>query len=357
MPLTTLFYRRILVAAFTLLLASAGAASAKDSLAVTVTPPESDTVAVVNNGQANGTIQLFYTVNASQFQTGFFAAFDLDWVITQGRQSTNYGSGVTFALVQDQQGGHVDLTASPDSFTLTHAGQSGESTIYIHITPDKDGNPPPSADGTDLLGNLKLVAGSAVSSVTNIQVHIRLVHPSSCLRVYNFVTDQDFNLGILETTSVNVGTAGAKKGLVVSSSPGQYSNNVLVANACTTAKTFDLGIGLDPSFSINATGNPVGAYSGAGAFDTSNFGNLLVGPKTNYGQALCLPNVTVAPGSSLLATVHTEVTKNAPATSLPADGTFDFAAALLAVPNSGCAGALLPEAPAATEFTLPFTVN
>ena len=359
MPLSMISVRarRTLAALFTVLLASAGTASAKDSLAVTVTPPQSDTVAVVNNGQATGTIQLFYTVNASQFATGFFAAFDLDWIVAQGRQATNYGAGLAFTLVQDQQGGHVSLGAAPDSFTLTQAGQSGESTIYVHITPDKDGNAPPSADGTDLVGNLKLVAGSAVSSVTNIQVHILLVHPSSCLRVYNFVTDQDFSLGILETAEVKVGTVGAKKGLVVSSNPGQFSNNVLIANACTSAKTFDLGVGLDPSFSINATGNPVAAYSAAGEYDTSNFGDVFVGPKTNYGQALCLPNVTVAPASSLLVTVHSEVTKNVPGTTLPADRTFDFAAALFATPNAGCNGALLTDAPAAMGFTLPFTLN
>jgi hypothetical protein len=297
-------------------------------------------------------------VNASQFATGFFAAFDLEWLITAGRQPTNYGSsGVPFELRQDQEGGHVELWPDPNAFTLTHAGQQGTSTVYITIVNDKDGNPPPSVDGTDLVGNLKLDAGSAVGSVTNVQVHIRLVHPSSCLSVYTFVTDQEFT-GILSTTNVKVGESGAKKDKVVSSNPGQFSDNVLIVNACGADQTFDLKVDPDPSFVINSNGNPVVAYTAAGEFDTSTFGALFGGTSTNHQQNLCLQNVTVPFGATLLVTVHSEVQKDALASTLPADSSFDFAAALFETVNGGCAGSLNSlAAPNAATFVLPFTIN
>ena len=55
------------------------------------------------------------------------------------------------------------------------------------------------ADRTTLVGNLKLDAGSKVGSVTSVQVHILLAHPTACLKVFNFVTDQDMQIGVLDT--------------------------------------------------------------------------------------------------------------------------------------------------------------
>jgi hypothetical protein len=337
-----------------------GQAWAKDALAVTVTP-NSGNVVVVNNGQAAGTIQLFYSVEASQFPLGLFTTFDLNWVVTAGRQATNYGPGVSFDLVQDQQGGNVDLVPSPAAFLLTQAGNSGTSTVTVYITNDKNGNPPSNEDGTDLVGNLKLDAGSKVGSVTNIQVHIRLVHPSSCLHVYNFVTDQDFSMGILDSTDLNVPTHGNNAGKVVSSRPGQFSDNVLVANVCSSDAAFDLRVVLDSSFSTNPSGNPGNAvftYSGAGTFDTSNFGTLMSGVGTGQQQNLCLQNVTVPAGASFLVTVHSKVKDSWPVTSLPADSIFDFAAALYQDVNAGCTGTLNSLAgTGVAAFTLPFSIN
>ena len=351
---------RTLVLLATLLASASGTAWAKDSLAVSVASATGSPV-VVNNGQAVGTIQLFYTVNASQFTTGVFATFDLNWVLNQGSPATNYGSGVTFSLVQDQQGGHVKLVPNASSFLLTAAGQSGTSLVTVFIANDKDGNPPPSVDGTDLVGNLKLDAGPKVGSVTNIQVHIRLVHPSNCVKLYTFVTDQDFNLGILSTTNLNVPSRGANAGKVTSSQPGQFSTNLLIANVCAADHAFDLRVGLDSSFSTNPAGNPgnaVFAYSASGEFDTSTFGALLSGIGTANQQNLCLQNVTVPAGSSFLVTVHSKVKDSWPQSSLPADGSFDFYAALYQSVNAGCTGTLDGLAsPNPATFTLPFTVN
>jgi hypothetical protein len=340
---------------------AAGTAWAKDSMDVTVTNATGAPV-IVNNGQAVGTIQLFYTVNANAFTLGQFATFDLNWITSEGSgKATEYGTGQAFTLIQDQQGGYVDLVPSPDAFTLTATGQSGTSHVTIYITTDKAGHLPSTDDGTDLVGNLKLDAGSKVGTVTNIQVHIRLVHPTACLKVYNFVTDQDFNLGILNTSSLKVPTNGAKAGKVVSSQPGQFSDNVLIANTCATAHSFDLRIGLDASFSTNPSDNPGNAvvtYTAAGEFDTTTFSTLTTADGTAKGQNLCLQNVTVPAGTSFLATVHSKVRNDWPQTSLPADGSFDFAASVYQNVNAGCTGSVHSDAtPNPATFTLPFTIK
>jgi len=335
---------------------AAGNAWAKDSLAVSVA--NATGAVVVNNGQAVGTIQLFYTVNANAFTVGQFATFDVNWVTSAGSgQATNYGTGLTFSLEQDQQGGNVDLVPAPASFLLTATGQSGKSTVTVYITPDKAGLLP-DADGTDLVGNLKLDATSKVGSVTSIQVHIRLVHPTDCVKVYNFVTDQDFNLGVLSTTSLNVPKNGRNAGKVTSSQPGQFSDNVLIVNTCADAQSFHLGIGLDSSFSINSNGNPVKTYTASGAFDVDNFEDMMTGSGAPNGQNLCLQNVTVPGNASFLATVHAKVNDSWPQTSLPADGSFDFAASVYPSVNAGCTGPLHSYAtPNPATFTLPFTIK
>ena len=334
-----------------------GNAWAKDSMAVSVSNATGSPL-IVNNGQAVGTIQVFYTVNASAFSIGEFASFDVNWVTSAGSgKATDYSGGITFTLSQDQQGGYVDLLPSPNTFALTTTGQNGVSRITVYISPDKDGNLPPTVDGTDLVGNLKLDAGSKVGTVTNIQVHIRLVHPTDCLKVYNFVTDQDFNLGILDSTSLNVPKNGAKAGKVTSSQPGQFSDNVLVVNTCGSDQSFDLRIGLDSSFTTNGA-NAVKTYNAAGEFDSSNFNTILSGTGTPKGQSLCLQNVTVAAGTSFLATAHSKITDNWPQTSLPADGTFDFAASLYEQVNASCSGSLHSLAsPNPAAFVLPFTIK
>lgn len=358
--LTTVRYA---VVALALVASMTGVAFAKDNVVVSAKPGVGPVPVIVNNGQAVGTIQLFYTVNASEFPVGQFATFTLDWNVTSpgGKQATQYGSGYTFSLEQDQQGGHVDLVPSPDSFLLTSAGQTGQSTITVFIGNDKDGNPPSNVDGTELVGNLKLDAGSKVGTVSNIQVHIRLVHSTNCIRVFNFVTDQDFNIGILDAANVGAIKNGPNAGNVNSSQPGQFSDNVLVANVCATPHSFDLKVMLDPNFSTNPVNNPGNAvfvYTGAGAFDLSSYGALLGQAKVGYQQNLCLQNLTVAPDSSLLMTVHSKLVDGLTTATLPADKKFRFEASLYQNINQNCSGPIDALAtPNPASFVLPFTVN
>jgi hypothetical protein len=293
---------------------------------------------------------------------GAFATFDVNWLLSQDPpKPTDYGSGQTFSLTQDQQGGHVDLVPSPETFRLTAAGQSGSSKVTVYTAPDKAGNLPASADGTDLVGNLKLDAGSKVGTVTNIQVHIRLVHPTGCVKAYTFVTDQDYSMGILSTTSLKVGTNGPKAGKVISSTPGQFSDNVLIVNTCAIDQSFDLGIGLDSSFSTSPSDNPGNAvvtYTAAGEFDSTTFNPIMAASGTARGQNLCLQNVTVPAGTTLLATVHSKVKDNWPQAYLPLDGSFDFTASVYQNVNAGCSLPLDSQvSPNPATFVLPFTIR
>jgi hypothetical protein len=352
---------RYMAAAAAVITAMTGIASASDSVRVSISNA-TGAPSIVNNGKAVGTIQLFYTVNATEFTPGEFASFDLDWQTVLGKRATNYGAGLTFTIAQKQQGGYVDLVPSPDSFFLTGPGQTGTSRITVYIGNNKDGQAPSNLDGTDLVGNLTLDAGSDVSTVSNIQVHIRLVHPTSCIKVYNFVTDQDFSVGILSTTDLNSPARGANAGKVNSSQPGQFSDNVLVANVCGTSHSFDLRITLDGNFSTNPVNNPgnaVFAYSGSGEFDPATAATLVTpGGGVGYQQNLCLGGLSIAPNSSLLVTVHSQIKNDVLVTSLPEDRTFRFAAGLYQPASPACSGpadALASPNPA--SFALPFTVN
>lgn len=275
-----------------------------------------------------------------------------------GKPATNYDGGVPFKLVQDQQGGFVDLVANAADFTLTAPGQNGTSTITVYIASEK-GTLPPTTDGTDLVGNLKLDADSKVGTVTNIQVHIKLVHPTDCLKVYNSVTDMDFNE--IVTANVKVATNRQHLGEVTGSTPSQFSNNVWIVNTCATNHSFNLGIGLDKSFSTHPNGNPGNAvftYTAVGELDSSSFNILTTSGGTSQKQNLCLQNVTVPAGTSLLATVHSALRDGLMDTDLSSEKRFDFAATLYDNVNAGCTLPLYPQAsPNPATSTLPFTIN
>ena len=70
----------------------AGTAWAKDTMTVSVANATGSPV-VVNNGVAQGTIQLFYAVNASAFTVGEFAAFDVLWSTSS---ESKQGDGLRF---------------------------------------------------------------------------------------------------------------------------------------------------------------------------------------------------------------------------------------------------------------------
>ncbi len=317
-----------------LALVTARTAAAGDAVRASVTPNTPPTPLVLQNGAgltpgtyAVGTIQLFYTVQALQFPAGPFASFDLGLAVAAGKPNpaTQYPAGLTL-----HQTGSTQVTLTPDasSFLVTSAVWTGGTRVTISI-PDGVSND----DGTDLVGNLQLEAEgpSHLDTVTTVQVHIKLVHPTSCLKLYVFVTDQDFTQ-VVTSATVHLNP----RGKVSSTNPGQFSENLLVVNTCGAAETFDLRAALDPRFKTNPSGNPgnaVFSFSATGEQDPSTFNLLAFGSQTGNGQLLQLTNITVDAGDMFLMTVHMGIDKDQAWTG-GSSGTFSFTGAMYATGTS-----------------------
>lgn len=360
--------------ALVLMLALASVAPAKDAIKASVVPVAPPTPIVQQNGNpysagtfAVGTIQLFYTVNAYQFTAGNFASFNLNL------QDVNYGTtpaAVYPAVLSLHQIGSKDLTLTPatSSFALSAVGWTGSTLVTISIPASVPADPSLNTDGTDLVGNLQmdtsLAAGGNphIDTVTTVQVHIKLVHPTNCLRVFNFLTDEGFNT-LVSSTTVNLGGQDGRK--VVSTTPfGQFSDNILVVNTCSVPFSFDVRAVLDPSFQTNPHGNPGNAvftFLTSGALNPSSL--LTVGKSggTAQGQSLCLHNLSVPAGYSFLMTVHMGIIRGGLPSELSASpftfsAEIDTAGTLPAVCTSS--GTLNPVAtPSSLSATMSYTVQ
>ena len=332
-------------------LSAISSAAAGDDVQVTVTSVGSPAPTLKINGNATtqGTIQLYYTVTDFAFPIGPFAQFAIDMkdVHLSGQNNARYPATLTL----EQNGSeNVQLTPDQSSFSITGLGWTASTTVQIDIPAGV-----PNADFTELVGNLNLsVPGpNHVGTPTTIQVHILLVHPTACVKVYNFVTDADFN-DILTSADVNI-----NRGSVKSSQPGQFADNVLIANTCSVAESFDVQIALDTRFETNPKNNPGNAvftYATSGEVDPSTFAILSFGTGQGQGQNLCLQNVTVPPHTSFLASVHSQVIKGMDAATL-GSSPFSFGAALRTA-GTNCTGSLDTIAsPNPVSTTLPFNVK
>ena len=329
----------------------AATASASDAIQAGVSiPADQPAVPVVTeNGTgytpgtyAVGVIHLDYTYVGTTFPSGPFATFNLNLgVYATGKgQSTSYP--VTLKLTDL---GSTNVTLSPASSPLQVSGLAWTASVPVTISIPSEvaANPLLNVDGTVLVGNLKLDAGNDVKTVTNIQVKITLVHPTACLKVYDFITDADLTNTI---TSTEVGVN--KKGKVTSTNPyGSLSENLMIVNTCSTPETLDANILLDPAFVTqpnNNPGNAVFTFGTSGEIDPSTFNIASFGSGSPQGQSLCLTNVSVPAGSTFLATVHMNITNGTAATVLPGGGTgpgtfSGFGAALYSA-GSACSGDL-----------------
>jgi hypothetical protein len=355
-------------------------AAARDSVKVAVLlPTVPPTPIMFTNGNpyapgtfAVGTIQLFYTVNALTFPSGEFASFTLRLGIRAGQptgQQTSYPVPLSLRQTGSQ---NLILHPETDSYSVGDSSWSADDIVHISIPASVSADPDLNCDGCDLVGNLQLDApgGNHLDTPTTVQVHIMLVHPKLCLRVFNFLTDQGFTLVPLTDAIVHLG-GPARDRRVASSTPGQFSDNVLIVNACATAQSFNLEIALDPHFETkpgNGHGNAVFTYFTSGVVDPSAFDLSLFGSGTPQGQALWLENITLPAGASFLATVHMGlITGNPPSwlpptSGTPAAGIFEGFWAELYAP--GTTLSTLPSAPTASlaapnpaETSLPFTVQ
>ncbi len=340
-------------------------AFAKDAVEASVTPPYTGlTPTVVVNGNpyspgtyAVGTIQLFYEVDAMQFTAGQIASFQVnlaDIAVNSTSQAPSYP--VTLNMTQIGSTNLI-LTPTPASFSVTGLAWSAISNVTVTVSPSVPGNPALNVDGTELVANMKLAtspSGSKLDTPTNIQVHVRLVHPTSCLRIYDFLMDQGMTDSVA-SLPISLWTNGAKKGKTKNTAPPQLSNNVLVVNTCSSAQTFDLSVNVDGDFGL-VGGNPVRTYFKSGYADPATFDLSSFGSGTPKGTSHCLSNITLPAGNTLLTTVHITIGEYLPS-DLPADGTFDFSASV-SVAGTGCPGTMNSTAtPNPANLAVPFSIQ
>jgi hypothetical protein len=354
---------RILTISALLVPVAAAPANASDAVVASIAPVGQPVPAVVaENGTqlsqgtyAIGTIHLLYIVEAYEFPTGDFAVFNLGLRI-QASTNKPFTDYPVNALTLEQTGSsNVILTPQPASFVVDSSAWGTVTPVTISIPVGV-----PNDDGTTLVGNLQLVSpgGSHLDTVTTVKVRIKLVHPTACIKLFNFITDTTLS-EIVTSTQVNVNTRQQK---ITSTSPyGQLSSNVLAVNTCPTAESFDARVLLDGYFSTSPSNNPGNAvftFFSSSEVDPASFEPAVFGAGTPQGQALCLQNVTLPAHSSWLATVKMGINNGSSSSSLGSGGTFNFSAALFAA-GSSCTGAfglaVTPENPASAP--LPYTVK
>lgn len=307
---------------------------------------------------ASETIVVRYNLVATSFPSTLtpFGTFNLGLAIEAG---TGGGGGpttypLTVNLSQAGGGEGLVLTPDPTSFLRGGRGEFGPSNIAMSINCPACTN----TDGEEISRNLQF-SSTVQNLVTTVkvQVIIKLVHPTSCLNLYHFLTDQDLTTRV-NSTEVVVVKSGKNAGRVNATTPfGQFSDNVLLANICQSAEQFDLKIILDPSFDTNPSNNPGNAvftyFAGEVVDPTEAFNVNAFSSRTPQGQTLCLMNVSLPGGESFLATVHMGIQRGIHQSSLDADGDFNFSAKLYPY-GSGCTTG---EATYSAEATMTYTIK
>ena len=321
----------------------AGTAFADAVQANVTIPANQPTPVMTENGTgytpgtyAVGTIHLNYTMVGMKFLPGSFAAFQLNLLdISSSGKAPEY----PVSLALEQVGGDV-VNLSPSNSPLAISGIGWDSSVLVtvSISDSVAADPALNEDGDVLVAHLQLRAGSPhVKTPTDILVKIKLVHPTACLKVYDFITDASLAHSIT-STEVNVNRSGK----VTSTNPyGSLSHNVMVVNTCGTDESFDLRVYLDSWFSTqpnNNPGNAVFTFATAGEIDPDVFKIASFGAGTAQGQNLCLQNVAVPAGSTFLATVHTNINNGWLVASLPGGNVFSGFYSTLTTPGLACKG-------------------
>jgi hypothetical protein len=345
-------------------------ATAKDAIRAGVTIPEGEPIPIVTeNGSgytpgtyAIGTIILDYTVVAPAFPIGALATFRLNLSLydVSGRPDPTYPLEVALT---DLGSPHLTLSPATASMTATAPGWNGSVLVTLVIPSEVASDPALNEDGAQLVSSLRIATPGEphVDTVTNVLVKVKLVHPTACLKVYDFITDTTL-ANTVTSTEVSVNP----RGKVTSTNPyGTLSQNVLIANTCATSEVFDLRTYLDSAFSTqpsNNPGNAVFTFATAGEVDPASFNIGAFGAGTAAGQNLCLQNVTVSAGTSFLVTVKMSINNGMSADLLPGGGTgpgvFSGFGAALYHAASACALPMVSIAdPNPLAAPLPFTIR
>lgn len=318
-----------------------GSAWANDQIVSTVTPltnPYTNAPIIQVNGVSQGNIRLVYTLIGTQFPCGPqnpFATFNLNMVDQQGNGPIRGSYPATLTVADSGGGTPIQLSPAPNTFTVNGIGWNDNSTVSVNI--DCASLPAP-VDGQIIDGQMNQSTNnnSHLNTISTIQVHIMLVFPTACLKLYSFESDQNTfdqltSVKVIPRTTVTKGT-----------DPSAVSVDAMVVNTCSTPEAFDIGINLGQYWTnIGATSNAATyTYTSDGEFDPADYGLASWGTGTLQGQTLCIKNFTVQPGNSFLTRVYSQIIAGTWLVNLPT-GSFPFSAALY-TPSSNCAGSLLP---------------
>ncbi|HEX7230930.1 MAG TPA: hypothetical protein VF452_11095 [Candidatus Binatia bacterium] len=281
----------------------AGAASAwaKDAVVSAVSTPLSPpNPIIIQNGTqysqgtyAIGTIQLFYTVPAYQFPAGNFGYFTLDLSIQGGKATppTNYPVNLT---LKQTGSANLDLDPVTENFNVDSVNWHGSTRVNINIPAAVASNPSFQVDGAELVGNLQMVtpSGSHLDTVTTIQIHLILTHPTDCLKAYSFITNND------NTAQVNpIQVSKQSNNHKVSSNPQNPHYILVITNTCSVAQCMDTRFGLNNDFELKGA-QAVKTFSSNSLLDSfsqvSSFfsGSPIADP---HGTSMCL----TAPATTL----------------------------------------------------------
>ena len=192
---------------------------------------------------AVGDIQLNYTYVGTTFPEGLFATFNLN----MGSLPPSTKATTHFVSRDVRSDGHR-LREHDSLGQLAASGvEPGVDRLGAgnHQHPELRGgrSAAQSPTGMFLSGTSSWDAGSELKTSTNVKVRITLVHPTACLKVYDFITDADLKNTI---TSTEVGV-NKNNGKVTSTNPyGSLSYNLMVVNTCGMPETFDANVKHSP---------------------------------------------------------------------------------------------------------------
>ena len=263
---------------------------------------------------AIGNLRLEYTVVAYAFPAGPFASVELDLqTAAKSGASTVYPASLQLSQTGSS---NLLLVASPDQFSINGHPWTGTSTLDIEIPASVASNPAMNLDGTTLVGNLQLAsnAGSRLGTPTSVQVKIRLVHPTACVRLFTFLSDMEIDMAI-DSMTLTYGTSGGNANKILNVSPStQVRHNILLVNTCSSDETVDLAIGKDSRFDFGPSGAPANAV-----FLFSTVGELSPGPidlatltdGPVLGKVLQILDLVLPGGETVLVSSHLKFDKDA----------------------------------------------
>ena len=306
---------RTLLTTITALAASATLAWAGESVRAAVTIPAGQPEPLITaNGNpyaqgnyAVGTLRLEYTYVGFVFQPGPFGSFDSGLDTVQG----NGGATVYPAALNLVQSGSTNLvlTPSPAGFTVASFPWSDTSIVSISIPQSVASDPTLAVDGAVIVGNLQMTTGpgSKLGTTTTVQVKIRLVHPTACIKQYTFFSTREIS-GDYGSLSLSYGTHGGNLNKILNMSPvsaNAAAQVVLLVNTCGEAHTVDLRIAPDARFVFGpGNGNTTFVYTGAGAISPGAIDLAALTALNSLSHTLDVTNLAIGGGQSILVKVH-----------------------------------------------------